>query len=136
MATPLAQAALKEMRDLVGRPSHHTFAFHYARVIEMVQAAEWIKKLLEDPDIVSTDVKLSDVTPKAGEGVGVVEAPRGICLHNYECDDEGIVTDANIIVATNHNIGGIEKSLMDAAKLVFEQDGLKKLKLPEPLVKT
>lgn len=136
MATPLAQAALKDMRDLVGRPSHHTFAYHYARIVELVQAAEWIKKLLEDPDIVSTDVKLSDVTPRAGEGVGVVEAPRGTCLHNYECDDDGIVTNANIIVATNHNIGGIEKSLMDAAKLILEQDGLKKLKLPEPLVKT
>lgn len=136
MATPLADAALKEMRALIGRPSHHTFAYHYARIVEMVQAAESIKKLLEDPDIVSTDVKLSDVQPKAGEGVGVVEAPRGTCLHNYECDDQGIVTKANIIVATNHNIGGIEKSLMDAAKLIFEQDGLKKLKLPQPLVKT
>lgn len=136
MATPLADAALKEMRALIGRPSHHTFGYHYARIVEMVQAAESIKKLLEDPDIVSTDVKLSDVQPKAGEGVGVVEAPRGTCLHNYECDDQGIVTKANIIVATNHNIGGIEKSLTDAAKMIFEQDGLKKLKLPEPLVKT
>ncbi len=136
MATPLADAALKEMRTLLGRPSHHTFGYHYARIVEMVQAAESIKRLLEDPDIVSTDVKLSDVQPKAGDGVGVVEAPRGTCLHNYECNDEGIVTKANIIVATNHNVGGIEKSLMDAAKLIFEQDGLKKLKLPEPLVKT
>ncbi len=136
MATPLAQAALEEMRELVGRPSHHTFAYHYARVVEMVQAAEWIKTLLEDPDIVSTDVKLADVEPKAGEGVGIVEAPRGTLLHNYECDEEGIITKANLIVATNNNIAGIEKSLMDAAKLIFEKEGHKELDLPEPMVKT
>ncbi|MHA1928455.1 MAG: Ni/Fe hydrogenase subunit alpha [Candidatus Thorarchaeota archaeon] len=136
MATPLADAALKEMRELVGRPSHHTFAYHYARIIEMVQAAEWIKILLEDPMIVSTDIKLSDVEPKAGDGVGIVEAPRGTLLHNYESDEKGMLVHANLIVATNNNIAGIEKSLIDAAKFVFEQDGLKDLKLPDPMVKT
>jgi F420-non-reducing hydrogenase large subunit len=136
MATPLADAALKEMRELVGRPSHHTFAYHYARVVEMVQAAEWIKTLLEDPEIVSTDVKLSDVEPKAGEGVGVVEAPRGTLLHNYVSDDKGILVKANLIVATNNNIAGIEKSLMVAAKQIFEDKALDGLKLPDPMVKT
>lgn len=136
MATPLADAALKEMRELVGRPSHHTFAYHYARVVEMVQAAEWIKKLLEDPEIVSKDVKLADVEPKAGEGVGLVEAPRGILLHNYTSDEKGMLTKANLIVATNNNIAGIEKSLMVAAKQVFEEKAHEGLKLPEPLVKT
>ncbi|MHA1771955.1 MAG: Ni/Fe hydrogenase subunit alpha [Candidatus Thorarchaeota archaeon] len=135
MATPLAQEALKEMRELVGRPSHHTFAYHYARVIEMVQAAEHIKNLLEDPDIVSTDVKLADVEPRAGNGVGLVEAPRGTLLHNYECDEDGMILKANLIVATNNNIAGIEKSVLDAARFVFEQQGHKDLKLPEPLVK-
>jgi F420-non-reducing hydrogenase large subunit len=136
MATPLADAALKEMRELVGRPSHHTFAFHYARVVEMVQAAEWIKKLLEDPEIVSTDVKLSDVEPQAGEGVGIVEAPRGTLLHNYVSDQKGMLMKANLIVATNNNIAGIEKSLMDAAKQIFEDKAHESLKLPDPMVKT
>ncbi len=136
MATPLANEALKEMRDTLGRPIHNTFAYHWARIIEMVQAAEWIQKLLEDPEIVSTDVKLADVEPKAGNGVGIVEAPRGTLLHNYECNEEGIIQKANLIVATNNNIAGIEKSLMDAARFVFEQKGHKELKLPDPLVKT
>jgi len=136
MATPLADAALKEMRELVGRPSHHTFAYHYARIVEMVQAAEWIKTLLEDPEIVSKDVKLADVEPKAGEGVGLVEAPRGILLHNYTSDEKGMLTKANLIVATNNNIAGIEKSLMVAAKQVFEEKAHESLKLPDPLVKT
>ncbi|MHA1484849.1 MAG: Ni/Fe hydrogenase subunit alpha [Candidatus Thorarchaeota archaeon] len=136
MATPLADAALKEMRELVGRPSHHTFVYHYARIVELVQAAEMIKTLLEDPEIVSTDVKLSDVEPKAGNGVGVVEAPRGILLHNYESDDKGMLVKANLIVATNNNIAGIEKSLMVAAKQIFEDKVLEKITLPEPMVKT
>lgn len=136
MATPLADAALKEMRELVGRPSHHTFVYHYARIVELVQAAEWCKTLLEDPEIVSTDIKLSDVEPRAGEGVGLVEAPRGILLHNYTSDENGMLTKANLIVATNNNIAGIEKSLMVAAKQIFEDKAHESLKLPEPMVKT
>jgi F420-non-reducing hydrogenase large subunit len=135
MATPLADAALKEMRELVGRPSHHTFAYHYARIVELVQAFEWIATLLNDPDICSTDVKLSDVEPKAGNGVGIVEAPRGTLMHNYVSDEKGMLTKANLIVATNNNIAGIEKSLMVAAKQIFEDKALESLKLPEPLVK-
>jgi F420-non-reducing hydrogenase large subunit len=135
MATPLADAALKEMRDLVGRPSHHTFAYHYARIVELVQAFEWCATLLKDPDICSTDVKLSDVEPKAGDGVGIVEAPRGILLHNYISDDKGMLQKANLVVATNNNIAGIEKSLMVAAKQIFEDKAHESLKLPEPMVK-
>ncbi|MDH4214715.1 MAG: Ni/Fe hydrogenase subunit alpha [Candidatus Thorarchaeota archaeon] len=135
MATPLADAALKEMRELVGRPSHHTFAYHYARIVELVQAFEWIATLLNDPDICSTDVKLSDVEPKAGNGVGIVEAPRGTLMHNYVSDDKGMLVKANLVVATNNNIAGIEKSLMVAAKQIFEDKAHESLKLPEPLVK-
>ncbi|MFW9958993.1 MAG: Ni/Fe hydrogenase subunit alpha [Candidatus Odinarchaeota archaeon] len=135
MATPLADAALKEMRELVGRPSHHTFAYHYARIVELVQAFEWIANLLNDPDICSTDVKLSDVEPKAGNGVGIVEAPRGTLMHNYVSDDKGMLVKANLVVATNNNIAGIEKSLMVAAKQIFEDKAHESLKLPEPLVK-
>ncbi|MHA2264145.1 MAG: Ni/Fe hydrogenase subunit alpha, partial [Candidatus Thorarchaeota archaeon] len=135
MATPLADAALTEMRDTLGRPIHATFAYHWARIIELVQAFEQIKTLLEDPEIVSTDVKLADVVPRAGDGIGVVEAPRGTLLHNYTSDADGMLVKANLIVATNNNIAGIEKSLMDTAKQVFEQKAHESLKLPDPLVK-
>ena len=135
MATPLADAALQEMRELVGRPSHHTFAYHYARIVELVQAFEWVATLLKDPDICNTDVKLSDVEPKAGNGVGIVEAPRGTLMHNYVSDDEGMLTKANLVVATNNNIAGIEKSLMVAAKQIFEDKAHESLVLPEPMVK-
>ncbi|TXT54818.1 MAG: F420-non-reducing hydrogenase vhu subunit A [Candidatus Thorarchaeota archaeon] len=134
MATPLADEALQEMRDKLGRVIHATFAYHWARIIELVQAIEEIEMLLEDPEIVSTDVKLSDVEPRKGQGVGCVEAPRGTLIHNYWTDDDGLITKVNMLVATNHNIAGIEKSLMVAAKQVFEEKAHEGLKLPDPMI--
>jgi F420-non-reducing hydrogenase large subunit len=134
MATPLAQEALKEMRDALGRPIHATFAYHWARIIELVEALEEIINLLKNPQIISSDVKLSDVTPKKGDGVGCVEAPRGTLIHHYWTDENGIITKANMIVATNNNIAGLEQSLMTAAKQIFEEKALDSLKLPEPMI--
>jgi F420-non-reducing hydrogenase large subunit len=91
--------------------------------------------LLEDPEIVSTDVKTVDVVPKAGNGVGMVEAPRGTLIHNYWTDAKGIITKANLIVGTNHNIGGIELTLKAVAKQIFEENVLKDIDLPEPMCK-
>ena len=136
METPLAQEALKEFRDAVGRPCTATLAYNWARIVELVEAVEKAKILLEDPDIVSKDVKLADVEPKEGNGVGVVEAPRGLLIHNYWSDDKGVCTKANLIVATNHNIATVEKSLLVTAKQIFEDKIHEKLKLPEPMIKT
>ncbi len=134
MATPLAQEALKEMRDALGRPIHATFAYHWARIIELVEALEETIGLLKDPQIVSKDIKLPDVTPKRGDGVGCVEAPRGTLIHHYWTDENGMITKANMIVATNNNIAGLEQSLMTAAKQIFEEKALDSLKLPEPMI--
>jgi len=136
MTTPLAQSALKEFREKAGRPCHATFAYHWARVIELLAATEKAKTLLEDGDIVSKDVKIADVKPREGNGVGVVEAPRGTLIHNYWSDKEGIITKANLIVATNNNIGAIDKCLKAASKQLFEEKAYLKLKLPDPIVKT
>ena len=56
---------------------HNTFAYHWARIVEMVEAFEMISTLLKDPEIVDTDVKTLDIVPKEGRGVGMVEAPKG-----------------------------------------------------------
>ncbi len=135
MATPLADQALKDMRAKIGDCPHHTFAYHWARIIETVEAIEMIATLLKDPDIVNPDCKTLDVEPKAGNGVGMTEAPRGILLYNIWSDAQGICEKANLLVATNHNIAGIEKSLMHVAKQVFEDKALDGLKLPDPWIK-
>jgi NAD-reducing hydrogenase large subunit len=135
MATPLADQAMKEMKDKIGEVAHHTFAYHWARIIETVESIELIKQYLEDPDIVNPDCKTLDVEPKEGVGVGVTEAPRGLLLYNIWSDAEGICKKLNLLVATNHNIAGIEKSLMHTAKQVFEDKALDGLDLPDPWIK-
>lgn len=136
MATPLADEALKAMREKIGNEViHHTFAYHWARIIETVEAIEVIAGLLEDSDICNPDCKTLDVEPREGEGVGVTEAPRGLLLYNIWSDADGICKKLNLLVATNHNIAGIEKSLMHVAKQVFEDKVLDGLKLPDPWIK-
>ena len=135
MATPLADEALQAMKAKIGQVSHHTFAYHWARLIELVESIEMIATLLQDPDIVNPDCKTLDVEPREGSGVGMVEAPRGILLYNIWSDNQGICKKANMLVATNHNIAGIEKTLMHVAKQVFEDKALEGLKLPDPWIK-
>ncbi|MFX0007600.1 MAG: Ni/Fe hydrogenase subunit alpha [Candidatus Hermodarchaeota archaeon] len=135
MATPLADEALQAMRAKVGKVSHHTFAYHWARLIELVESIETIATLLQDDDVVNPDCKTLDVQPREGNGVGVTEAPRGILLYNIWSDAEGICKKANLLVATNHNIAGIEKTLKHVAKQVFEDKALDSLKLPDPWIK-
>jgi F420-non-reducing hydrogenase large subunit len=116
MATPLAhEAYLKYHGTLGGRPVHHTLANHWARVVEMLYAAERMKELAHDPELTSPDVRtLPSAVP--AEGVGVVEAPRGTLFHHYCTDERGVVTAANLIVATQNNAARIAMSVEKAAK--------------------
>ena len=116
MATPEAQKAHDEFyRTLGPKPVHHTLANHYARVVEMIQAAERMQELVNDPEILSHDVRtLPTATPT--EGVGVVEAPRGTLFHHYETDERGMIKMANLIVATQNNAARIAMSVDKAAK--------------------
>ena len=128
MATPLAQGAYEKMYDVLGgKPAHATLAFHWARLIEALYAAEHMKELLEDPEITSTDIRaVPTQTPE--EGVGIVEAPRGTLIHHYCTDADGMLTKVNLIVATNHNSAPIAMSVEKAAKGLIKKgqvnDGL------------
>ena len=121
MATPLAQAAYEKMyQTLGGKPVHSTLAFHWARLIEALYAAERVLELAHDPEITSPDiVNLPTETPK--EGVGVVEAPRGTLIHHYQTDERGIITKANLIVATQNNSAAINMSIEKAAKSLIKK---------------
>ena len=116
MATPKAQAAYEEFyKTLGGKPVHHTLANHWARVIEMIQAAERIEQLVNDPEITSPDVRRVPTNiPK--EGMGIVEAPRGTLFHHYKTDERGLITMANMVVATGNNAARIAMSVDKAAK--------------------
>ena len=120
MTTPLAQAAYEKMYStLGGKPVHSTLAFHWARLVEALYAAERTLELAKDPEITSDDiVNLPTKTPK--EGVGVVEAPRGTLIHHYQTDEKGILTKVNLIVATQNNSAAINMSVEKAAKALIK----------------
>ncbi|MFP4255754.1 MAG: Ni/Fe hydrogenase subunit alpha [Desulfobacterales bacterium] len=119
MATPAAQEELEEFRELFGRPAQATLLYHYARLIEEVYACEHAIEMLEDPDITDPDVR-APVEPRAGRGVGCVEAPRGTLIHDYSTDDNGMITRANLIVGTTHNLGPINMSVEQAARALIK----------------
>jgi len=115
MATPLAQQEYERMYEtLGGKPVHSTLAFHWARLIELLYAAERAVELSTDEEITSTDLR-NEVGPP-GEGVGIVEAARGTLIHHYQLDDDALVKKVNLIVATTNNASAICMSIRDAAK--------------------
>lgn len=115
ISTPLAQKEFEEFRAKFGRPSQLTLLYHWARLIELLYNAEYIMELLNDPEITSTEIRVP-VKARKARGVGCVEAPRGTLIHDYETDESGLVTNANLIVGTTHNNAAINMSVTRAAK--------------------
>lgn len=129
MATPLANAEYKKMYEtLGGKPINHTLATHWARLIELLYAAERWVELATDPQITSKEYRvLPTQTPT--DGVGCVEAPRGTLTHHYTTDERGILTKVNLIVGTTNNNAPICMSVKKAA-----QGLIKKGKVSEGLL--
>lgn len=121
MATPLAQEEYEKMYEtLGGKPVHHTLATHWARVIEMLYAAERMLELSRDPGITNLDIRnIPASTPK--EGVGVVEAPRGTLTHHYVTDEKGLIRKCNLIVGTTNNHAAICLAIKKAAQDLIKQ---------------
>ena len=117
ISTPLANKELGEFKALGnGNPVHETLYYHYARLIEILYAAERAKELIEaDDEIVSKHVRLR-VERKAGEGVGAIEAPRGTLIHHYWVDGTGKIEKANLVVATVQNNPAMDMSVNEVAK--------------------
>jgi len=121
MATPRAQEAYEEFYvTLGGKPVHHTLATHWARLVELLYAAERLLELSTDPEITNPHVR-NLPTEKPTEGVGIVEAPRGTLTHHYITDERGIVKRANLIVGTTNNYAPIAISVRKAAQAVIQK---------------
>jgi len=138
LTTPLAQKEYGKMYETLGaKPVHATLATHWARVIELMYAAERMLDLATDSDVARLARDLTNrgfdkalysqvrtiprETPT--EGVGVVEAPRGTLYHHYVTDEKGIVRDVNLVVGTTNNNAAISLSLKKAAKAVIKKNG-------------
>lgn len=122
MSTPMAQEAYEEyFQTLTGDRSgrkmvHHTLAMHWARVVEMVNAAERALELVRHPELTHPENYRVIPHDTPTEGVGIVEAPRGTLVHHYVTDENGIIRKANLVVGTTNNHAAICMSIKKAAQ--------------------
>ena len=113
--TPFAERERKEFVDYAGgSPLHAPLAYHWTRMIEMLHAAETIKDLLHDDDLLSAELLVEG--ERAFEGVGVIEAPRGTLFHHYRVDENDLVTMANLIVSTTNNNQAMNEAIRHVAR--------------------
>ncbi|MBI2390327.1 MAG: Ni/Fe hydrogenase subunit alpha [Deltaproteobacteria bacterium] len=110
--TPRAEAA--RQRFVAGGIIHAPLAYHRARLIELLHAAEVIERLLADDDL-SGD-RLVTSGPRASSGVGILEAPRGTLIHHYDVAANDLVTMCNLIVSTTHNNGAMHEAIREVAR--------------------
>lgn len=116
MATPLAQEEYEKMYSILGgKPVHHTLATHWARLIELLYAAERLLELSRDKEITGPNIR-NFPTHKPTEGAGIVEAPRGTLTHHYVADERGLVKKCNLIVGTTNNQAALLMSIKKAAQ--------------------
>ncbi|MCU0494662.1 MAG: Ni/Fe hydrogenase subunit alpha [Chloroflexaceae bacterium] len=122
MATRAAQEAYEQLYETLGskkangryQPVHFRLAIHWARLVELLFAAERMLELASDPEITNPNVR-AKITETPTEGVGSVEAPRGTLTHHYWTDEKGMVTRMNLIVGTTNNYAPIAMSVKKAA---------------------
>lgn len=110
--TPLAEAARKEF-FAEGGPVNATLAYHWARIICMLHAAEKVKEYLFDDDLQGTDLMVQGERQRVG--IGVIEAPRGTLFHHYEVDENDQIVRANLIVSTTNNNEAINQTVKHLA---------------------
>lgn len=116
--SPLAQAEFEKYKALTaGKPNNHCMHMHYARLIETLHAAEVIRDLLKDPEIMGDNLVTKG--EKQSEGVGLVEAPRGTLFHHYRINENDQITMANLIVSTTNNNEPMNRSVNHVAKAVM-----------------
>jgi len=113
--TPLADQEWAEFRELDRGAVLSSFYYHYARLLEALYGIERMERLLNDPEILSKHVR-AFAGPNNNEGIGVAEAPRGTLIHHYKIDDNGLITWANLIIATGHNNLALNRGVFQVAK--------------------
>jgi NAD-reducing hydrogenase large subunit len=120
ISTQLANAELQELKALGGgKPLSASLYYHYARMIELLYALERARELLRDPEIMSPHVRVR-VERRGGEGVGVVEAPRGTLIHHYWANEQGRITKVNLVVSTAHNKEAMNQAVKSVARSIVK----------------
>lgn len=116
MQTPLAQKEFIHFKALgEGKPTHGTFYYHYARLIETLSSVEEAERLLNDPEVTSENIQTLGRW-NYNEGVGSSEAPRGTLFHHYVTDNTGRLTHVNLLIATGQNNPSMNRSITEVAR--------------------
>jgi NAD-reducing hydrogenase large subunit len=121
MGTPLAEKELAEFKQLASGPVESSFHYHHARLIEILYGIEKIEQILSDPLILDKHVRASAGVNRL-EGAGQAEAPRGTLYHHYKVDENGLITWANLVIATGQNNNAMNKGVLQAAR-AYVKDG-------------
>jgi NAD-reducing hydrogenase large subunit len=124
LGTPAADAELAEYRERLGRYPSSSFHYHYARLIEIVHCIDVIDHILSRPDVLDPHVRARAEVNRR-EGVGVSEAPRGVLIHHYKVDDDGLVEWVNLVIATGHNNLAMNRSVLQTARHYIKGDHVK-----------
>ncbi len=103
--------------------NYNPFMNNIAQFVEIVHSVDDSIKLIDEmmEEGLDKDKAMVDVKPKAGRGVGVVEAPRGLLIHDYTYDGEGKIEKANLIIPTNQNYANIEKDMEALVPTVIDK---------------
>lgn len=115
IGTPLADRELQEFRDRGNGTVTSSFFYHYARLIEILGAIERIEQMLDDPDLQSTHLR-ADAGINQLEGIGVSEAPRGTLFHHYQVDENGLMQQVNLVIATGQNNLAMNRTVSQIAR--------------------
>jgi NAD-reducing hydrogenase large subunit len=115
MGTPLADVELAEFKQLATGPVQSSFFYHHARLVDILYGIEKIEQILTDPLILDKHVR-STAGVNRLEGMGQAEAPRGTLHHHYKVDENGLITWANLVIATGQNNHAMNKGVLQAAR--------------------
>jgi NAD-reducing hydrogenase large subunit len=115
MGTPMADKELAEFKQLADGPVLSSFHYHHARLIEALYGIEKIEQILADPLILDKHVRAIAGVNRL-EGAGQAEAPRGTLMHHYKVDENGLITWANLVIATGQNNNAMNKGVLQVAK--------------------
>ncbi len=94
-------------------PCYNPFMNNIAQFVEIIHSVDDSIRLIDEmmEDGLDEDKAMADISIKAGRGVGVIEAPRGLLIHDYTYNNKGRVEKANLIIPTNQNYANVEKDM-------------------------
>lgn len=128
IGVPKADAELKNFKKLGRGAVTSSFLYHYARLIEILAAVEFVERYMDDAEL-SSDYLRADAGINSLRGVGVSEAPRGTLFHDYTVDRNGLLQKVNLIVATGQNNLAMNQTVAQIARHY-----VKGKEIPEPLL--